>query len=179
MAHLWVRNESDRWAVLPLDHDAYSLNARPPRPVLRQLGDGDALVDVLLVRTHVSGGDSWVLIASAGPKVTVNGIPLATGIRVVSDQDKIRVPNIDDVYFSSESLARVSGFPGLDQISFCPRCKQEIEKSASAVRCPSCGVWHHQTEELNCWTYADMCALCTQLTDLSNGFRWTPEDEEL
>ena len=178
MAHLWVRDEAERWVVLPLDHDAFSLSVRPPRPILRQLGEGDSLIDVVLLCTRVAEVGSWVLIAGVGSCVTVNGIPMATGIRVVSDQDRIRVPSADDVYFSTESLARVEDFPGLDQISFCPRCKQEIEKSARAVKCPSCGVWHHQTDELNCWTYADVCALCTQLTDLSTGFRWTPEDEE-
>ena len=178
MAHLWVRDESERWAVLPLDDDCISLNARPPKRVLGRLGGSEALMDVLLVRTRVAEVGPWVLIARADSGVSVNGIPLATGIRVVSDQDRIRVPSADDVYFSSESLARVEDFPGLDQISFCPRCKQEIERSARAVRCPACGVWHHQTDVLNCWTYAEVCALCTQPTDLNTGFRWTPEDEE-
>lgn len=179
MAHLWVRDEAERWAVLPLDGYAFSLNARPPRPVSNQPRQGDALLDVLMVRSQIGAGDSWVLVAGARSGVTVNGIPVATGIRVVSDQDMIHIPNIDDVYFSSETLARIEDFPGLDHSSFCPRCKQEIERSASAVKCPACGVWHHQTDELNCWTYADTCALCTQPTDLSGGFRWTPDDEEL
>ena len=178
MAHLWVRDEAERWAVLPLDHNRVSLSARPPRPILHPFSEDDSQSSVLLVRTRIAEVGPWVLIARAASRVTINGNPLATGIRVVTDRDRIRVSCADDVYYSSESIARVEDFPGLDQISFCPRCKQEIKRSESAVKCPSCEVWHHQTDLLNCWAYADVCALCTQQTDLNTGFRWTPEEEE-
>jgi len=178
MAHLWVRDETENWAVLPLEHDAFSLNAESTRPIARRLGDGEALSEVLLIRSDSGQANSWVLIANATSGVSVNGIPLATGIRVVSDRDQIRVPGAREFYFSTETLARIEQFPGSEQTIFCPRCKQEIEKGTSAVKCPGCGVWHHETDELNCWTYAEVCALCAQPTDMSSGFRWTPEEED-
>jgi hypothetical protein len=177
MAHLWVTTEAQQWAVLPLEDDAFTLATNPPQPVVRHpMGDGEALSNVLLVRTRGAEGITWVLIAGAGSGVSVNGVPLATGMRVVSDRDEIRIPGVSNLYFSTESLARVEEFSGSDQTLFCPRCKQEIEKGAAAVRCPACGVWHHQTDELNCWTYSEVCALCAHPTDLNAGFRWTPEE---
>jgi hypothetical protein len=176
MAHLWVTTEAQQWAVLPLEDDALTLTTSPPQPVRHPLADGEALSNVLLVRTRGTEGVTWVLIAGAGSGVSVNGLPLATGLRVVSDRDEIRIPGASNLYFSTESLARVEEFSGSGQTLFCPRCKQEIEKGSRAVRCPSCSVWHHQTEELNCWTYSEVCALCAHATDLNAGFRWTPEE---
>ena len=176
MAHLWVTTEAQQWAVLPLEDDALTLTTSPPQPVRHPLPEGEALSNVLLVRTRATEGVTWVLIAGAGSGVSVNGLPLATGLRVVSDRDEIRVPGVSNLYFSTESLARVEEFSGSVQTLFCPRCKQEIGKGSMAVKCPSCGVWHHQTEDLNCWTYAVACALCAHATDLNAGFRWTPEE---
>jgi len=176
MAHLWVTTEANQWAVLPLEDEAFALTTSPPKAVRRPPNDGEMLSGVVLVRTGGASAVTWVLIASPGSGVAVNGLPLATGMRVVSDRDEIRIPGVSNVYFSTEGLAHVEEFPGSDQTLFCPRCKQEIEKGAAAVKCPACGVWHHQTEDLNCWTYAEVCALCAHATDLGAGFQWTPED---
>jgi len=178
MAHLWVRDETESWAVLPLEHDAFSLHGESPQPIARRLGEGEGLSEVLLIRTDSGQAHSWVLIANATAGVSVNGIPLVAGIRVVSDRDQIRMQGAREFYFSTETLARIDEFSGGEQAIFCPRCKQEIESGTSAVKCPACGVWHHETGELNCWTYAEVCALCAQPTDLSSGFRWTPEEED-
>ena len=176
MAHLWVTTETNQWAVLPLDQDAFALLAKPPQPVCRPLGEGVAWSSVLLVRAGPASSAAWVLIARGGLGVSINGLPLTTGIRVVSDRDEIRIAGERSFYFSTESLARVEEFSSTDQTLFCPRCKQEIESGSAAVKCPSCGVWHHQTDQLNCWSYSEVCALCTQATDLDAGFQWTPED---
>ncbi len=176
MAHPWVTTEARQWAVLPLEDDALTLTTSPPQPISHPLAEDEALSNVLLARTCGAEGVTWVLIAGAGSGVCVNGLPLATGLRVVSDRDEIRIPGLSNLYFSTESLARVEEFSGSGQILFCPRCKQEIEKESMAVRCPSCRVWHHQTQELNCWTYSEVCALCTYATDINAGFRWTPEE---
>ncbi|MEK6324295.1 MAG: hypothetical protein AABN33_21865 [Acidobacteriota bacterium] len=176
MAHLWVRDDAEQWAVLPLEHDAFTLAASRPQPICRPAGEGDVLSNILLVRTSGTESLAWVLVAGASSGVSVNGVPLATGIRVVADRDDIRIPGAESLYFSTESLARVEEFPGSDQTLFCPRCKQEIGMGTSAVKCPGCSVWHHQTEELNCWTYSEVCALCAQPTDLNAGFQWTPEE---
>ncbi|HLF84581.1 MAG TPA: hypothetical protein VI837_10435 [Blastocatellia bacterium] len=176
MAHLWVTTEANQWAVLPLEDEAFMLTTNPPKPVRRPLDQGEVLSNVLLARTRGADAVTWVLIAGAGSGVSVNGLPLATGMRVVSDRDEIRIPGVSKLYFSTESLARVEEFSGSDQTLFCPRCKQEIEKGAAAVKCPACAVWHHQTEDLSCWTYAEVCALCAHATDLNAGFQWTPEE---
>ncbi|MFY9556904.1 MAG: RING finger protein [Blastocatellia bacterium] len=179
MAHLWVRDEAEQWAVLPLEHEAFTLAASPPKPIPPLSRESDApsrLRSVVLVRAPAANGNTeWVLIAGSNSLASVNGIPLVTGIRVVEDRDQIRVPDGCTVYFSTETLARVEGFSGPASM-FCPRCKQEIEGGSDAVKCPSCGVWHHQSPELNCWTYSDVCALCAQSTDLEGKFRWTPEE---
>jgi hypothetical protein len=176
MAHLWVSTEANQWAVLPLGDDAFTLTTSPPQPVHLPTLDGEVLSRVVLMRTGGADPLTWVLIAGAGSGVSVNGLALGTGMRVVSDRDEIRIPGVSNLYFSSEGLARVEPFCGSAQTMFCPRCKQEIESGATAVKCPACGVWHHQTEELNCWTYSEVCALCAHATDLNAGFLWTPED---
>lgn len=176
MAHLWVRNEAEQWAVLPLDHGAFTLTSNPPQPVRQRSGEADALSSVVLVRTQGQEGSQWVLVAGAASRVSVNGTPLDTGMRVVTDRDEIRIAGSESLYFSTETLARVEEFIGGDQTLFCPRCKQQIDNGAKAVKCPGCGVWHHQTDELNCWTYSEVCALCAHSTDLDAGFRWTPEE---
>jgi hypothetical protein len=176
MAHLWVTTEAQQWAVLPLEDDALTLTTSPPQPVGHPLAEYLSLSNVLLVRTREAECETWVLVAGAGSGVSVNGLPLATGLRVVSDRDEIHIPGVSNLYFSTESLARVEELSASGQTLFCPRCKQEIEKGSMAVRCPSCGVWHHQTDELNCWTYSEVCALCAYATDLNAGFRWTPEE---
>jgi len=44
---------------------------------------------------------TWVLIAGAGSGVSVNGLPLATGLRIVSDRDEIRISGVSNLYFST------------------------------------------------------------------------------
>jgi Zn finger protein HypA/HybF involved in hydrogenase expression len=117
-----------------------------------------------------------VLIASAETEVAVNGMPLVAGLRVLVNKDEIHVSSMDSYYFSAERLARVEKFPDAHQSLFCPRCKQEISSGVVAVRCPACGVWHHETDELNCWTYSDGCAMCGHSTEMNGTFRWTPEE---
>jgi hypothetical protein len=176
MAHFWVQDDSDAWAVFPLASQFLSLPdalaaAGPGAP------DGQATSDAILVRSAGSGSTRWVLIA-ASPGVLMNGVPLLTGIRVLLDRDEIRLGAARTVYFSSETLATVEDFPGSEQAMFCPRCKQEIARGVKAVRCPSprCRVWHHQTDDLPCWAYAPHCGLCDQPTDLGGSYRWSPEE---
>ena len=161
--------------MLPLEQAAFTLMSVPPRPVACLSGSRGLPANVLLLRASEKDC-TWVLIAGVGAEVSVNGMPLATGIRVLSDRDEIRVSSADSYYFSTESLASVEAFPASEHTLFCPRCKQEIDKGAAAVKCPACGVWHHQTEELNCWTYSDACALCAHPTEMNGCFRWTPEE---
>ena len=59
----------------------------------------------------------------------------------------------------------------------CPRCKQTIEPGSAMVRCPGCSVIHHETEELNCWSFAPKCAMCDNPTGIDEGFQWVPGDD--
>jgi hypothetical protein len=117
----------------------------------------------------------WHLLADEASGVTVNGYRLSGGLRTLLDKDEIRVPGAGTVFFSTERLATVEPLPDTARDVCCPRCRQAVSPAASAVRCPSCGVWHHQSPELSCWTYAPGCAMCGQLTALDAGYQWTPE----
>lgn len=175
MAHLWLKNESEQWAVLPLEADAFLMTTNPPRPMSSARATDESVSKVVLLCDRREGKDSWVLISNQERDVRVNGVSLTLGVRVLRDRDEIFVEGVGHLYFSTESLARVEFFAGVRQALYCPRCKQEVKGETEAVKCPQCGVWYHQSEELPCWAYSETCALCPQLTDLDAGYRWTPE----
>jgi hypothetical protein len=160
MAHVWLLDgdpqgaAAPKWSPRPLDGDSLAV---PPARLLRADGDGTG----------------WVIVGPAA--VAVNGSRLDTGIRVLRDRDELRAA-AGRVFFSTESLAVVVPFPDTGRKTFCPRCKLEIAPGSPAVRCPACGVWHHQSEEFPCWTYAPRCALCDHPSALDAGYRWVPED---
>lgn len=176
MAHLWIEDESEEWAVLALGVDTLDLRARPPRPAGTTAGDRCDDSAVVLMSRASDEGAGWAVIAAPGTDVRVNGLPLAGGIRLLEDRDEIRVAGAS-MFFSTETLPRIEAYGGGAEPKFCPRCRQEVAPGAPAVRCPECGVWHHESEELPCWSYAETCALCPQPTDLETaGFRWSPEE---
>lgn len=182
MAHLWTEDADGAWAVLPLTSEPLDL-ARVPatvgslRPRRRPAPRGGVVLrSVTLAGT---GSVTWVLIAGGGAGVRVNGMSTPSGIRVLSDRDEIRIDGVGSVFFSTERLASVEPYPGGDREIHCPRCRQAVDPGAAAVRCPGCGVWHHQSPELPCWSYASTCALCPQATALDAGFRWTPEQDHV
>lgn len=176
MAHLWVRDVSEWVGVaMPLDGEAFSLTADPLWPV-RHGKDGSEGSAVIL-RRQGPDGEAWVLMTPMETSVRVNRDRILLGIRVLTDRDEIWVTGMGRMFFSTERLACVEPFPGAaGQPIFCPRCKQEIGRGCPAVRCPQCRVWHHQSEDLPCWTYSERCALCDQPTELEAGYRWTPEE---
>jgi hypothetical protein len=157
MAQLWQRDEAnDRWTPTPLEAEA-------------TLAGGAAS----LLRARTPDGACWIVLA--GEAIQVNGSPLGAGIAVLGDRDEIRI-GPERAFFSTERLATVTIYPGGEHAVFCPRCKLEIAAGTPVVRCPSCNVLHHQSDEYPCWTYAERCALCDQPTALDAGFRWTPEE---
>jgi uncharacterized protein YbaR (Trm112 family) len=176
MAHLWVKNESEQWAVLPLEADAFVLSENPPVPVRNLPGATQSVSKVLLLRRLRAEEPSWVLISGRERDVRINGAQLTLGVQRVADRDEINIEGAGTLYFSTESLARVESFPDSAQSLYCPRCKQAIESEGAAVRCPQCRTWYHQSEELPCWSYSETCALCPQPADLTAGFRWTPDE---
>jgi len=178
VAHLWVRDGAAQWAIASLDcGQAFALRSDPAAPVrLRsQRQKGKNQESAIIVRRQKAGEETWVLISRDTAHVRVNGLPLVIGMKVLQDRDQIRVDGVGRMFFSTERLPHVEVFTGSEKAVFCPRCKSEILDGSRAVRCPQCEVWHHQSEELPCWTYSERCALCDQPTDLNASYRWTPE----
>lgn len=164
MAHLWLHEASGDGAGKSTP-GGWS-------PVVLE-GDSRVVPSAQLLRRTSAERGSWVLVGP--PAVRVNGNPLDVGIRVLRDRDELLAGGVR-TFFSTEALAAVVPFPQSEMPTFCARCKLAIASGAPAVRCPQCGVWHHQSEELPCWTYAPRCALCDQPTALDAGFRWVPEE---
>jgi hypothetical protein len=175
MAHLWVQ-DTPGWAIVPLEADASTVVPGGDPPVrLRGSDEGTISEAVTILRRRGSSGEAWLLMAGRGTHARVNGTPLFAGVRHLRDRDEIRVQG-ERLFFSAETLAHVVPFPGTDEQGVCPRCQQPIAEGDPAVCCPHCQVWHHQTDELPCWTYAPECAgHCGQPTDLEAGFQWVPD----
>ena len=126
----------------------------------------------------------WAFLTAPDARVLINGLPVPLGIAILADRDEIRFAATDEaprgllspIYFSTERLAAVAAYPADGRRGSCPRCKQALTAGESAVCCPGCGLWHHATEALPCWSYGEHCAACPQATALDAGFQWTPED---
>ena len=118
----------------------------------------------------------WVLLVAEAAPVRVNGSAVVGGIRALDDRDEIRGPSVAQCFLSTEQLASVVLSPGGERPMFCPRCKLPIEAATPAVRCPVCGIWHHQDDMHPCWSYSEECAVCRHDTDLDRGYRWSPEE---
>jgi hypothetical protein len=183
MAHLWTQDETGWNAekLVSLVFDLGSIGALLPAGA-SGVGESGELARAAgagfgrLVKTGEAGAGGWALVASPGFGVRLNGRAPTAGLRVLADRDEIRVGVSGRYFFSTESLAVVEPFPGVERDVFCGRCRQRIEKSAPAVRCPSCGVWYDQSADLPCWTYAEKCVFCEARTALDAGFLWTPEE---
>lgn len=174
MAHLWTTlNESGEWEPIALDADAFSLEGGRARPVPDLLHRGGA--SLALRRVDHQSGSMWALLV-CGAHVMVNGTSVGLGLAALSDRDEIRTPGAPPLFFSTETLAHVTPFPESRPRGFCPRCKQPIAPGTPAVRCPSCSLWYHASDDLGCWTYAPQCSACPQETALDAGYRWTPEE---
>jgi hypothetical protein len=166
MAHLWTMTAENEWAIEPLAHEVRTLDS-----------DGDVLLLPAPLSPRTPGvPTAWALIVGTGTTVRLNGAPLRVGIAILNDRDEIRVATAAPLFFSTESLAVVTPFPPDGPRGACPRCKQPIVGGTTAVKCPGCGIWHHQADDLPCWQYASHCAMCEQDTASDAPFRWTPEE---
>jgi hypothetical protein len=179
MAHLWVAVPyNDDWAIVNLDGDAKAvvLDGDAANPIRVRCSSSDAGPVLILGAGRETEQKTWVLLAREKAEVRVNGTRVLGGLRVLRDRDEIAVGG-SRLYFSTERLARVEPFAGPEErVVACPRCKQPMEPGTPSVCCPGCGLWHHQTEDLPCWTYSAVCSMCSQKTDLDAGFGWTPEE---
>jgi len=85
---------------------------------------------------------TWVLIAGAGSGVSVNGLPSATGLRIVSDRDENPYLGRKQPLFLDRKPRSSRGvFRFRSNLVFALVASRKIEKGSMAVRCPSCGVW--------------------------------------
>lgn len=180
MAHIWHTDDRDRWQAVRLPKAPVALATQRGR-LLRAVGSVPVAGACLRPRlTSAHAADAWVLMFNADCPIWVNGLQVPPGFCVLRDRDELRLGSGDvtvRLFFSDEVLPSVTSFPGSAQPAFCPRCRLPLKQGDAAVRCPngSCGIWHHQTAEFPCWTYAEGCAVCRQSTDLEAGFRWSPE----
>ncbi|MBM3882248.1 MAG: hypothetical protein FJ387_21435 [Verrucomicrobia bacterium] len=178
MAHLWISGRQKAWLAVRLPDTGVALFPDRERPV-RTLSPSSppSAVRLRCCGPARHAGPVWVLIGGATHPVRVNGDPLSTGLRLLRDRDEIQLDAGVRLYFSAEEVAEVRPFPGATEKVFCPRCKLELNPGEPAVRCPApqCGIWHHQTDQFNCWTYSGGCALCGHPTELAGGLRWTPD----
>jgi hypothetical protein len=172
LAHLWAADGEGGWQAAALAGDAFVLTGAGPEPAP---SPPEAGADLRLLRLEVGDGtESWALLGGPEQEALVNGLPIAgLGIRVLRDRDQVQLPGGPPFFFSSERLAQVESFPGAAGAR-CPRCQAAIGPATPAVRCPGCGLWHHQSPEWECWTYGH-CSGCGRAGALGGDFAWTPE----
>lgn len=180
MSHVWIADEEGTWSPTELEHETYLLSGSG---LTDPAETGTPPADPDLPRLHrvTNGQSAWAVMHSPEAPLWLNGDVLPAGIRLLTDRDELLFRPGGDiplvrVYFSTEALAQVQHFPEGMKSTVCPRCKQRLDEGDEAVRCPACGMWHHQREDRQCWTYAEHCAMCDCGTDLDQGYRWTPEE---
>lgn len=149
-----------------------------PGALLECRGGGCAVLLSSRDPMGVGRGLLSTLVCPPARSVRVSGLPLATGVRVLRDRDEITIggalPARRTLFYSSETLARIESFEGSDGPVRCARCKTEIHCGDPIVRCPSCGIAHHQLEEKPCWLSFPTCAMDQQATSFDTGYLWTP-----
>lgn len=180
MSHLWIPAENGPWTALVLDGGLWDLDADPPallsHPV-QPAGVPTRSVEAGQVRVAASDGSANGLRLLVGPgrRAWVNGSRVDLGTQLLEDRDLIRVDTGRSYFVSTERRMERRPFPGAAGSTDCPRCTEVIDPGSMAVRCPNCGVWHHQNGERDCWTYTPLCSQCDQSTELEGaGFRWVP-----
>jgi hypothetical protein len=174
MAHLWTLDESDRWVATTLADDRVHLDATVD--IEADVSSESTSDDSLLIQRLAAAPETWALVCPPGWPGRFNGELVPLGLVILADRDEIRAPGRRTMFFSTETIAHVEPYAGSDDRGFCPRCKQPIEAGTAAVRCPSCGLWHHESDDLPCWTYAPRCTACPHETALDASYRWSPEE---
>ena len=176
MAHIWMKDAGEPWVAVQLMGTACSITSGKSLRGYRRRANVTGARPSLVVFQDAAGHEAWALLSSAGTDVRVNGAAMRLGLHVLQDRDAVQVQGRGAMFYSTERLAAVEPFPSTQEVAFCPRCKTAIGAKSPGIKCPGCGTWHHQSEDLPCWTYAERCALCDRATDLDAGYRWTPEE---
>lgn len=187
MAHMWVKRGADGWTPLQLDDGVNLMSADdlgtrlPARAETSASGDGATSAEAVVIRRRRCEGDTWVVAAPPGVGLHVNGWLMRLGLRVLRDKDQLRVGNTGPFFFSTERLPHVETMAEPASPTLCPRCKLPIVGGKLGVRCPRCGVLHHQYDELPCW-YGyegkpfERCTNCDQPVATEGKLQWTPEE---
>ena len=176
MAHLWIRDDHG-WAILPLrGGEALDLTRLPPAGQPDLVGEAGEGGHPTVWSLDAGGGEAWALFATPAHHALVNGIPVEAGMRVLSDRDEIAVRDRAGLFFATERLAALGSLPAESRAVGCARCRQPIAPGSAAVCCPRCGLWHHETDSLPCWSHLPECGMCPQPTPLDGTYRWTPEE---
>jgi len=176
MAHIWTKQDGEPWEVVQLTGAACSIASGKSLREYKRRANITGARPSLVAFQDAAGHENWALLSSAGTDIRVNGAAMRLGLHVLRDRDAIQVKGRGAMFYSTERLAAVEPVPAMPEAMFCPRCKTALEAGTPGVKCPGCGTWHHQSEDLPCWIYAQQCALCDQQTDLDAGYRWTPEE---
>ncbi len=175
MAQLWFKPTNEDLTMLPLSNHPVRLSVFPPQPETAESRPGEVLLENL---PHPqTQEDRWLLITGETAAVWVDGTPQNLGIYHLADGQEILVKGAGVVVLTTEKPPVKTKLPDSETDVICPRCKTEIEPGSDAVICPSCGIWHHEMDELPCWTYehSTHCAMCAQVTDLESGLQRIPE----
>jgi hypothetical protein len=175
MAHFWSMDDSGRWLATQITRE---LALNDSLDVIEASVVCALPAEQALLRRLAHPPETWAVLCPPHSALRVNGELVPLGLTVLSDRDEISLPGQPVRFFSTETVAQVEPFPHDTASGCCPRCKLPIGAGSPAVRCPSCGLWHHSSaeDEMPCWGYAPTCAGCSQPTALDAGFRWTPED---
>jgi Prokaryotic RING finger family 1 len=172
MPHVFYK-DNDKWRVAPvvspglLRLDPVGVEATAV-PGLRSPAKACLFV-------YIATQNKWGVMVGADMAVRHNGVPIKAGLRMLEHRDALAPEAGTLLFFSTEELARVEPFAGAAAVA-CQRCRGEIRQEDAAVRCPSCGVVHHEAADRNCWTYAETCAMCPQPSAPDAGLSWSPEE---
>lgn len=179
---LWVLDAQSAWVPIELRGDMQQIgidgtqintSSHTSRPVavLYPWRDRHGTMRYVLFPTGIEHDTS----------ITVNGYPLFD-LTVLEDQAAITFTTAGQrcrAYFSTEARPQVVSYQPAQtgarspQPVVCMRCKGKIDPGHAVVQCPRCGLWYHQMEGRQCWTYDQRCAGCQRPTVMA--YAWTPE----
>ncbi len=177
----WVRDpDSLDWRPIEAEGSAFALLSVPRAPVV-PLSSGSPLppasVALLLRRFSPfgSGPAALILLCQPSAAARVNGVPVSTGIRLVSDRDAIALGSGSPLFVSTDAQPLLAPFPAADRPCLCPRCSTVLEADTPACRCPNCGQWMHASDVLPCWSGFPSC-LCGFPSASDAGRGWSPAE---
>jgi hypothetical protein len=163
MSSLWIERPARQWQSRAL--------------VTGRLQAGDELglpgIGLLALRQGAA------LFVRDGVRVRVNGEPIVGGLRLLEHRDEL-LTEAGRCVFSGQSAPVVTAFAlaGGERVPTCPVCRGPVRDGMTAVLCPGCGRWAHQSDTRPCWLYAPACRFCNHPTSFAGEAAWRPDHEE-